>query len=76
MWKDDDELLDYGKETRKSIMESVVEGAIEGAIEGGNLGEEIGSIFGGKFEKKAQLAGGIILLLLGIKILCEHLGVL
>lgn len=40
------------------------------------VGVKIGSIFGGRFEKKAQLAGGIILILLGIKILCEHLGIL
>lgn len=39
------------------------------------LGVKIGSIFGDKFEKKAQAAGGIILILLGIKILLEHLGV-
>lgn len=40
------------------------------------LGVKIGSIFGGKFEKKAQIAGGIILILLGAKILFEHLGIL
>ena len=40
------------------------------------LGVKIGSIFGDKFEKKAQMAGGIILILLGLKILLEHLGVL
>jgi putative Mn2+ efflux pump MntP len=40
------------------------------------LGVKIGSIFGSKFEKKAQIAGGAILILLGIKILLEHLGVL
>jgi len=39
-------------------------------------GVKIGNIFGGRFEKKAQAAGGIILILLGIKILLEHLGVL
>ena len=39
-------------------------------------GVKIGSIFGSRFEKKAQLAGGIILVLLGVKILLEHLGVL
>lgn len=39
------------------------------------IGVKIGSIFGDKFEKKAQAAGGIILILLGIKILLEHLGV-
>ncbi len=39
-------------------------------------GVKIGNVFGSKFEKKAQLAGGLILILLGIKILLEHLGVL
>ena len=39
-------------------------------------GVKIGNIFGSRFEKKAQVAGGIILILLGIKILLEHLGVL
>ena len=39
-------------------------------------GVKIGSIFGSRFEKKAQLAGGIILILLGVKILLEHLGIL
>lgn len=40
------------------------------------LGVKIGNIFGSKFEKKAQMAGGIILILLGLKILLEHLGTL
>ena len=40
------------------------------------LGVKIGNIFGSRFEKKAQAAGGIILILLGTKILLEHLGVL
>ena len=39
-------------------------------------GVKIGNIFGSRFEKKAQAAGGIILVLLGVKILLEHLGVL
>ena len=39
-------------------------------------GVKIGSLFGAAFEKKAQLAGGLILLLIGLKILLEHLGVL
>jgi len=34
---------------------------------------QIGSAFGAKLEKKAQIAGGVILCLLGIKILLEHL---
>ena len=40
------------------------------------LGVKIGNIFGSRFEKKAQFAGGVILILLGAKILLEHLGVL
>ncbi len=40
------------------------------------MGVKIGNIFGSRFEKKAQMAGGIILLILGTKILLEHLGIL
>jgi len=39
-------------------------------------GVKIGNIFGCRFEKKAQIAGGVILILLGTKILLEHLGIL
>lgn len=37
-------------------------------------GVKIGNVFGSRYEKKAQAAGGIILVLLGIRILLEHLG--
>ena len=40
------------------------------------LGVKIGNVFGSRFEKKAQIAGGVILILLGVKILLEHLGVI
>lgn len=40
------------------------------------LGVKIGNIFGNRFEKKAQVAGGVILILLGVKILLEHMEVL
>ena len=40
------------------------------------VGVKIGNIFGDKYEKKAEFAGGLILILLGVKILLEHLGVL
>ena len=40
------------------------------------VGVKIGNVFGSKFEKKAQMAGGLILILLGTKILLEHLGIL
>ena len=39
-------------------------------------GVQIGNVFGAKYEKKAQLAGGVILILLGLKILLEHMGIL
>ena len=40
------------------------------------LGVKIGNVFGSRFEQKAQIAGGVILILLGLKILLEHLGIL
>ena len=40
------------------------------------VGVKVGNVFGSRFEKKAQLAGGMILILLGVKILLEHLGIL
>ena len=40
------------------------------------VGVKIGNVFGSRFEKKAQVAGGVILILLGAKILLEHLGIL
>ena len=40
------------------------------------LGVKIGNVFGSRYEKKAELAGGVILILLGVKILLEHLGIL
>ena len=39
-------------------------------------GVKVGNVFGSRFEKKAQIAGGCILILLGVKILLEHLGVI
>ena len=39
-------------------------------------GVKVGSIFGERWRKGAQIAGGVILILLGLKILLEHLGVI
>ena len=39
------------------------------------VGVKIGNVFGSRFEKKAQMAGGFILILLGVRILLEHLGI-
>ena len=38
------------------------------------LGIRIGSVFGARFKSGAELAGGVILILIGLKILLEHLG--
>lgn len=40
------------------------------------IGVKIGNAFGAKHKSKAELAGGIILILIGTKILLEHLGVI
>ena len=40
------------------------------------LGVIVGNKFGDKFQNKAELTGGIILILIGLKILLEHLGIL
>ena len=37
------------------------------------VGVRIGNIFGAKYQKKAELVGGLILIAMGIKILVEHL---
>ena len=38
------------------------------------VGVKIGNVFGTKYKSKAEAAGGIILILIGLKILFEHLG--
>ena len=40
------------------------------------LGVKVGNVFGSRYERGAEIAGGVILILLGVKILLEHLGVL
>lgn len=40
------------------------------------LGVWVGHKFGSKFKNKATLAGGVILCLIGLKILLEHLGII
>lgn len=40
------------------------------------VGVKVGNVFGVKYKSKAELAGGIILIVMGIKILLEHLGIL
>lgn len=40
------------------------------------VGVKVGNIFGARYKSKAELAGGVILILLGVKILLEHMGIL
>lgn len=49
-------------------------GATTFVISLGGVG--IGHQFGRRYEKKAEIAGGVILILIGSKILLEHLGIL
>ena len=39
------------------------------------VGIKIGNIFGSRYKSKAEFVGGLVLILMGIKILLEHLGV-
>ncbi|MFR7853537.1 MAG: manganese efflux pump MntP family protein [Christensenellales bacterium] len=39
-------------------------------------GAKVGSVFGTKYKSKAELTGGVMLILLGLKILLEHTGIL
>lgn len=40
------------------------------------IGVKVGSVFGARYKAKAEFLGGSILILIGLKILLEHLGVL
>lgn len=40
------------------------------------VGVRVGNVFGSRFKRPAEVVGGVILILLGIKILLEHLGIL
>lgn len=40
------------------------------------VGIKIGNVFGARFKSKAEISGGVILTLMGTKILLEHLGIL
>ena len=39
-------------------------------------GVYVGNIFGAKYKSKAEIAGGAVLILIGLKILLEHLGII
>ena len=39
-------------------------------------GVKVGNAFGARYQAKAELAGGVVLILIGLKILLEHLDIL
>ena len=41
-----------------------------------SVGVKIGNLFGARYKSKAELFGGCVLVLMGLKILLEHLGVI
>ncbi len=60
MWKDDDDLRDYTKETQKSILDSISDGILQGIEIGGKIGDHFGP--GGEVIGKiiCGIAGGIV----------------
>lgn len=40
------------------------------------VGLKVGNLFGLRYKSKAELCGGVILILIGVKILLEHLGII
>lgn len=40
------------------------------------LGVKLGNIFGAKYKAKAEFVGGVVLILMGVKILLEHTGII
>lgn len=56
------------------VLDALMIGVITFVISAG--GVVLGNKVGDKFQGKAKLAGGIVLIVIGVKILLEHLGVL
>ena len=50
----------------------IVSGVVTGAFSAAGL--YIGRVFGARWQKPAQIAGGAVLVLIGLKVLLEHLG--
>ena len=40
------------------------------------VGVKVGDVFGAKYKARAELFGGVVLILMGLKILLEHLGII
>ena len=54
MWQDDDDLMNYREETRKSFIETIK----DTAVAGGDIGREIGEIFG--MGKTGEVIGKVV----------------
>ena len=75
--------VNYGTRVQNSVFECSVDNAklieIQHILEG-LIDKEVDSlrfyILGNKYKNKAELAGGIVLILIGVKVLLEHLGVI
>ncbi len=59
VWKSNDELLDYGKKTRQSMLNSLVESISDGAATGANILGDIGSVFGEVGENVGRFVGTV-----------------
>ena len=56
------------------ILSSAIIGAVTFILS--VLGVWVGSEFGSRFERKAKIIGGVILILIGLKVLLEHLNII
>ena len=62
VWRDNDELKNYGEEIRRSVVDTVVESVSRGA----DIGGEIGSIFGTVGETVGRVVGGAVGFVVGV----------
>ena len=40
------------------------------------VGVKVGNVFGCKYKSKAEFVGGLVLILIGLKILLQHMGIM
>jgi putative Mn2+ efflux pump MntP len=66
--------LPAGSETANALMASLLIGITTFVFS--CAGVKIGNVFGTKYKSKAEFVGGLILILIGLKILLEHFGVI
>ena len=74
--EDEDEDESDGKDAEKIDLGEYLILAIATSIDFSVAGVAIGHTFGARYEKPATIVGGVVLVLIGLKILLEHLGIL